>query len=529
VNLDPYIYNHPSWAGSGNDLGSIFGLAIDEDGNIYVSTSKTWNGGDPVGMAGWGAVYKINTLDASISLFASIPMPNNQSGLGSLTYDCEHAQFFVSSFEDGLIYRVDMAGNILDSFDHGTPYDPSVNGPVVFGDRPWAVEVNGDRLYYSMWNGNKNSAGSMPNEIWSVGLGTNGEPIVGTEHLEITMPLYSNDWSSPVADIDFSPTGTMVLGERMQLSITSLAAHEARVFEYECTLSGWVQSLNQFNVGSNGTDAAGGVDATDEYVWAAGDSLQFGPNYIYGFQGLPVTGGSVSNSVLVDYQGDVSSWQADKKMLGDLVITTGIDNDEGICCYSLDCEWTCDSMIRDDCDALDGTYYLGLTCDDIVCPNPDAGACCYEGAAGMECDYTTETTCLAQLFGIWHASVPCECIECDPPPPTGACCYMDINGTMVCGQMDEIPCLDLPAATYYGTGSLCNGVVCCAPVGGCCILGDCLLASADQCATAQGRFAGLGNDCSTMDCDKCIGDLNNNDLVGVEDLLILIAAWGVCP
>ncbi|MBC8310542.1 MAG: hypothetical protein H8E83_08530, partial [Planctomycetes bacterium] len=321
VNLDPYIYNHPSWAGTGNDLGSIFGLAIDEDGNIYVSTTKTWNGGDPVGIGGWGAIYKIDTNDASISVWATLPMPNNESGLGSLTYDCEHSQFFATSFEDGLIYRLDMNGNILDSFDHGSPYDQSIGGPVAFGDRPWAVEVNGNRLYYSLWNGNKNGAGSMPNEIWSIGLDATGSPIAGTEHLEITMPLYVNDWSSPVADIDFSPTGTMVLGERMQISITSLAAHEARAFEYECTAGGWVQTVNQFDVGVNGTDAAGGVDATDEYVWASGDSLEFGPDYIYGFQGMPTTGGNVFNSVLVDYQGNVTSWTADKKMLGDLVIT----------------------------------------------------------------------------------------------------------------------------------------------------------------------------------------------------------------
>ena len=119
TNLDPYIYNHPSWAGTGNDLGSIFGLAMDEVGNIYVSTSKTWNGSDPVGIGGWGAIYKVDTNDASISVWATLPMPNSESGLGSITYDCEHSQFFATSFEDGLIYRLDMSGNILDSFDHG--------------------------------------------------------------------------------------------------------------------------------------------------------------------------------------------------------------------------------------------------------------------------------------------------------------------------------------------------------------------------------------------------------------------------
>jgi hypothetical protein len=578
VNLDPYIYNHPSWAGTGNDLGSIFGLAMDELGNIYVSTSKTWNGGDPVGIGGWGAIYKIDTNDASISVWATLPMPNSESGLGSITYDCEHSQFFATSFEDGLIYRLDMSGNILDSFDHGVPYtgDP---GPVAFGNRPWAVEVNGDRLYYSMWNGNMNDSAAMPNEVWSIALTGYGMPIAGTELLEITLPPFSSySWSSPIADIDFSPTkGTMVLGERAQSSITGLNAHQARVFEYECTDIGWTQTSHVFGIGSNGTDAAGGVDATEEYVWAAGDSLQFGPDYIYGFQGMPVTGGTPIDSVLVDYQGDVSTWQGDKKMLGDLVISESKDDEGaccfedidggwncvwtdqdqcenvyfgtwydgipcidiqcpplnlGACCYTIDCEWYCDMLTFDACEALLGIYYAQSSCSDpnFTCEPEDYGACCYENAAGvMTCVWTNIEKCEFYYFGIWHPNASCECIPCDQPPPTGACCYMNDAGNMLCATMEIGPCLALTNSTFYGVGSLCDDVVCCDPVGSCCILGNCLLASADQCELAQGTFAGIGTQCVNMNCEICIGDINHDGQVNVADLLIMIAAFGVCP
>jgi hypothetical protein len=532
VNLDPYIYNHPSWAGTGNDLGSIFGLAIDEDGNIYVSTTKTWNGGDPVGIGGWGAIYKIDTNDASISILATLPMPNNESGLGSLTYDCEHSQFFATSFEDGLIYRLDMNGNILDSFDHGPAYDASVGGPVAFGDRPWAVEVHGDRLYYSLWNGNKNGAGSTPNEIWSIGLDATGTPIAGTEHIEITMPLYGNyNWSSPVADIDFSPTGTMVLGERMQTSITALSAHEARVFEYECTEGSWVQTINQFDVGVNGTDAAGGVDATDEYVWGSGDSLEFGPvDYIYGFQGMPITGGTILNSVLVDYQGNVSSWTEDKKMLGDLVITSSIGNETGACCYPEDCDWACVTNTSQECSALLGTYYPNLGCADINCPNLELGECCYwEADLGQMCEYTDYLTCTNTYSGTWYQGFPCWCHDCEPPPVTGACCYMADDGTMDCTIVTYTQCTQLSNWDYLGNGSTCANAICCAPVGACCILGDCLLASSEQCALAQGTFAGNGVLCDEILCEFCTGDLNNDGVVNVADLLLFLAAWGTCP
>ncbi|MDG2477882.1 MAG: hypothetical protein P8M32_08315, partial [Phycisphaerales bacterium] len=132
-------YNHPSWTAS--NLGSIMGLAIDEEGNIYVTASQTWNI-DVMGPSGWGAVYRIDTHSAAISTFAVLPTAN--SSLGSITYDCEHNQFFVSSFEDGLIYRLDYAtGAILDTFDHGTPWS-GAPGPVVLGDRPFGLEVNGE-------------------------------------------------------------------------------------------------------------------------------------------------------------------------------------------------------------------------------------------------------------------------------------------------------------------------------------------------------------------------------------------------
>jgi hypothetical protein len=535
VNLDPYIYNHPSWAGTGNDLGSIFGLAIDEAGNIYVSTSKTWNGGDPVGIGGWGAIYKIDTNDASISIFATLPMPNNESGLGSITYDCEHSQFFATSFEDGLIYRLDMNGNILDSFDHGSAYDPAVGGPVAFGDRPWAVEVHGDRLYYSLWNGNKNGAGSMPNEIWSIGLNANGTPIAGTQHIEITMPLYlGNYWSSPVADIDFSPTGTMVLGERMQTSITSLAAHEARVFEYECTENGWIQTVNQFVVGVNGTDAAGGVDATDEYVWASGDSLEFGPDFIYGFQGMPITGGNTSGSVLVDYQGSVTSWTEDKRMLGDLVVTDsdGGGTTEGACCYQDNCESHCDVMTEEDCLLLwASTFFSNTTCEDVSCPPPPDhfGACCYEDAGGTVCIETDPGTC-EKLQGLFYPGIPCICIPCEQPEPIGACCFLEVDsGYMVCVELTQYDCEKKPESSYAGDNTICDDEYCCKPIGACCVNGQCLLVSVEQCETASGLYYGDGAVCDTIECEYCPADLNNDGDVDVGDILILIAAWGICP
>ena len=313
-------YAHPSWTSA--NLGSILGLAIDEKGNIFVTASQTWNV-DVMGPSGWGAVYRIDTDTAAISTFAVLPTAN--SSLGSITYDCEHGQFFVSNFEDGLIYRLDYAtGAILDTFDHGTPWTGSP-GPVALGDRPFGLEVNGERLYYGLWNKDlSNSSTSVQNEVWSVELDGSGAPVASTGQLEITLADFYIDgnyaYSSPVADIDFSPEGTMVLGERSQAGITNMSAHSARVLEYECSSTGWVLTPHVFHVGSIAESAAGGVDAKDTRVWASGDALHLGSgDNIYGFQGLPSTGGSIVDSWLIDYNDNLSI--QDKTLLGDLVVT----------------------------------------------------------------------------------------------------------------------------------------------------------------------------------------------------------------
>ena len=95
--------------------------------------------------------------------------------------------------------------------------------------------------------------------------------------LEITLPNhYVNGdfaFSSPVADMDFSPTGTLVLGERSQIGIDNVTAHQARVLEYECVDGVWVLTSHVFHVGQIAESAAGGVDANESRVWASGDGM----------------------------------------------------------------------------------------------------------------------------------------------------------------------------------------------------------------------------------------------------------------
>ena len=311
-------YSDPDW--NQNNLGSIFGLALDDDGDIFVTSTRSWNSDWP-GIGGWGAIYRIDRYTGDITVFATLP--NTNSGLGSITWDCEHQVFFVTNMEDGLIYQLDTNGNVLSTFDPALPWNGAA-GPVALGDRPWAVEVHAGRLYFSMWNEHIDSGtNASSNEIWSVELDASGTP-VGVEELEITIPSFqSTNWSSPVSDIRFSPRGTMLLAERSQTSFESLSAHRARLLEYECKNGAWVPG-NTFGVGEiGGNNASGGVDADVARTWASGDALHLNHpapySNIYGFAGIPATGGDVTNSVLVDYQDNLIA--QDKTMIGDLVVT----------------------------------------------------------------------------------------------------------------------------------------------------------------------------------------------------------------
>jgi predicted outer membrane repeat protein len=66
-------------------------------------------------------------------------------------------------------------------------------------------------------------------------------------------------------------------------------------------------------------------------------------------------------------------------------------------------------------------------------------------------------------------------------------------------------------------------------VGACCLGGDCIVATEDECAAAGGTFMGEGTTCGDVECPAaCPADINGDGAVDVLDLLDLLAAWGPC-
>ena len=134
-------WNAPKYRAAGwttDSLGLVFGLTLDRYGNIYVTHTSCYNypPSDNVGFGGPGAIYRIDAVTGFVSLFARLPNHKDPAvspgvdafpGLGNITYDCDHDQFFVSDIEDGRIYRLKStnpsnaspATVLPNPFDHG--------------------------------------------------------------------------------------------------------------------------------------------------------------------------------------------------------------------------------------------------------------------------------------------------------------------------------------------------------------------------------------------------------------------------
>lgn len=328
-------------------LGTVFGLTIDDAGNTYVCQSSCYNGDALGAMAGGvpGAIYRLDAITGNASVFATLPNfpdpslspPENFPELGNISFDCTHHQFFVTNMEDGRIYRLNTSGTVLSTYDPGAD-DLGDPGFAPLGERLWAVQWHGSRVYYSVWNRDLGHPSTTPNVVRSVALKANGDFDGFTDRLEVMVPSivtpsYSGNVSGPISDISFSGTGRMMIGERTMLGPSQVDAHAARALEYVCQAGDWVPG-GVFNIGvlwppgpgqGLGTNCAGGVEYDQipstvnaaGRAWATGDALHFNsPDLIYGMQGLPHTGGDITNSYLIDDNGDVSN--SNKREIGDV-------------------------------------------------------------------------------------------------------------------------------------------------------------------------------------------------------------------
>ncbi|MEO5618743.1 MAG: LamG-like jellyroll fold domain-containing protein [Candidatus Eisenbacteria bacterium] len=344
-------YTGPGAGWRADSLGSVFGLTLDPYGNIFVAHSSCYAterigqvfGGAP------GAIYRIDAVTGAITTFCVLPnqqdpllaVGDNYPGLGNITYDCQHQQFFVTNLEDGKLYRIQAngvngtTGSVIDAFDPMAP-DNGLTGWAAVGERLWGVQVHGNRVYYAVWALDMDSGNTL-NEIRSVGLTPAGAFAAGSDQHEFWLPmLTSYNFSFPVADITFSIQGRMLVGERGIYTMSYPYAHYARALEYQCSGGCWIPA-NSYSLGvGNGNNSEGGVDYDAHpfngptgaigRVWVTTDAMHSPsqPPYtddVYGYQGLRpnLPAGSVLNSMLIDSDGPTANF-GDKSQSGDIEV-----------------------------------------------------------------------------------------------------------------------------------------------------------------------------------------------------------------
>ncbi|MFO0962595.1 MAG: hypothetical protein U0625_06765 [Phycisphaerales bacterium] len=410
--VNPPAFRHPDWTLA--KLGSVFGVTVDSQGNVYVAHTSVYDidALGTVGGGGAGAIYKLDSATGTPSLFCTLPNSAPCStpgtfcapGIGNLTYSCEHHCIYATDFEDGRIYRISMTGALLEAYSFGDQAiqsaAPMQNDPIgiaPWGKRTWAVAVAGDRLYFSVVRADMSYFPQMPGgppgppypppaadqEIWSIPLTpVTGAFASGNSTLEIRVPkcnvgivnpfntpLPPGILSNPVSDIAFDGDCCMYLAERTMNDATTTGAHCSRLLKYCRGTDGtpWSPSNDLFEVGQTtcsnislaapNSDAGGvGIDpSTCNLVWTTADYMEMpwcnGPGWYYGINGLPLTGGVNAAGLHIDMNGDVSYF--DKTRIGSVEVA---------CRVADPCTASAVATCHLGPDGLpDGTYDLSIT------------------------------------------------------------------------------------------------------------------------------------------------------------------------
>ncbi|WP_119391985.1 hypothetical protein [Taklimakanibacter lacteus] len=274
---------------------------------------------------GPGSIYKIDGMTGAVSLFATIP-GNSGPGLGDIVFDRATRQFFVSDLDTGLIHRLDAAGTLIDTFDHGLMGRPAAGLPAVADDgvamdikapafdsedsstwgftaperRVWGLGLRAGRLYYAPFAGP---------EIWSVSINLDGT--FGADPRR-EIEVSGTPGNHPISDIAFDTQDHLYVAQRGGIKGSydySVFADtkQSVVFRFareipddEVTPGIWVPIPDEYAVGfppdhrntsggvalGYGYDQAGAIrpGACDMTVWMSGDSLLDNP-VTHGLQG----------------------------------------------------------------------------------------------------------------------------------------------------------------------------------------------------------------------------------------------------
>ncbi len=312
-----YSYIDPTWTRA--NMGNIFGIAIDNNRNIY--TTATGFYGSQVAGISTGQIWKIDGVTGAVTAFKDLHTAGqDQKCLGNIKFF--NGFLYVSDLKDGNIYAVDVSNSALNF----PPFDP---GGAADNRKPHGLAIRNvggnPRLFYSLNNFN-----STTTAIHSIGIA--GSNFTGVETVELTNFAVN---TNPVTDIAFSKDyARMILAERTTQAWTSTSAHSSRVLEYKFNGVSWIDQLSGYLIGgSSAKNAAGGISFSqivlqsnnvakcDTTIWATSDYLITTPGPFYGMVGFKhATGAGTPTGINIDFDNNwaMNSW--DKTFLGDVEV-----------------------------------------------------------------------------------------------------------------------------------------------------------------------------------------------------------------
>ena len=372
----PAWYSNTSWTQT--NLGDIFGITIDNYGNIYVSSTQIY---------GSNASPKVYEIDAVTGNITTITFPAFTGSFGNIKFEKigNDGYLYVSDWGNGLIHRLKRSGDLNSNlWSYANSFNPEfgrttnhlINNDNAHGQLPYGLAIrttaSGKALYYSkigksfgrnLGSPTGNITGmvsSFSNEIWSVPLTSTGDFNTPSEQLQ-TVAANTFQYDNPIADIAFSGNGKrMLLGQQSLHALTTLDAHLSEDVELvESTPNSWISSGHQFPAGNylnaGGTyvavhqsNAVGGVSysnnvlygnagnfACDTTIWVVSDAISIAGlipivptncTMTYGVMGftsngvIPYSTGfpTYQNSLIIDEDDEYGSM--DKYHLGDVEV-----------------------------------------------------------------------------------------------------------------------------------------------------------------------------------------------------------------
>ena len=263
---------HPSnW--TIDQIGQVFGIALDNDNNVYLAASDIYDtqfNSDPYGP---GQIFKASASDNFLAKpFVNLPNTGGSlNGIGGLVYCKESNSIYASNLEDGKIYRVSSTGQISSTFDPWS-LDNGQSGICSQAEQVWGLGINKEngnkKLYFARINGSERS-------MYSITLKSDGSfPSAGSEKLEFANIM---GVGLRVSDIEFNTDGNrMIISERGTKFITG--AHDSKVIGYKLGTNGVWTMNNQYYAGGMVNEVYPGI-ATAPGENAAG-GLDFGPTKV---------------------------------------------------------------------------------------------------------------------------------------------------------------------------------------------------------------------------------------------------------